>query len=153
MKRIYTILLCGILTIPSVAGHFRVNNQLTTNPAAKIYTTLQAAHDAAVNNDTIMVEGSPVTYGDNFTCTKKLYIKGPGYFLDENPGISANKLPAGLFGMYKFNGGSSGSVLMGIDHTYMIEISAGNITIRRCNLKYLAIVDGLQNIYISVGQP
>jgi len=149
MKRIYTILLCGIFTIPLVAVHFRVNNQLAANPAAKIYTTLQAAHDAAANNDTIIIEGSPVTYGDNFTCTKKISIKGPGYFLDENPGISANKLPARLGGMYKFNSGSSGAVVMGIDHTYMIDISVSNITIRRCNLQYLPINDGLQNIYIS----
>jgi len=154
MKKVFIIILffCGIMTVPLLSQSFRtyrVNNMLTQNPAAKIYTTVQAAHDAANNNDTILIEGSPVTYGDNFKCTKKLVIKGPGYFLDENPGISANKHAAQLGGQWEFNSGSSGSLLMGIVHAYMIVINVNDFTVRRSNLQYMPINQGMQNINVS----
>ncbi len=43
-KFFFVLLLSGLLVIPAGAVHFGVNNQLTANPAAKIFTTLQAAH-------------------------------------------------------------------------------------------------------------
>jgi hypothetical protein len=149
-KFFFILLLSGLLVIPAGAVHFRVNNQLTANPAAKIYTTLQAAHDAAANGDTIMVEGSPMIYGDVFTCTKKLFIKGPGYFLDENPGISANKLAAKFSNQFILQVGSSGTIIMGIVHqmSYM-SVNTDNITFRRCHLQLLATDNGVSNLTIS----
>jgi len=150
MKKIYTILICGMLAIPLMAVTYRVNNQLTVNPSAKIYTTLQAAHDAAVNGDTIMVEGSPLIYGDAFTCTKRLFIKGPGYFLDENPGISANKLAAKFNNQFILEDASSGTIIMGIVHqmSYM-SVNSDNITFRRCHLQLLATDNGVSNLTLS----
>jgi hypothetical protein len=142
-----TLLLCGLLTVPLTASTFRVNNKLTSNPAAKIYSAIQAAHDAAYNGDTLMIEGSAQTYS-GFTCTKKLVIKGPGYFLDENPGISANKLSAQIGEQNYFNVGSSGSLIMGIVITYSLNINDNNITVRRCNLLSLSI-STVENITIS----
>ena len=139
-----------MLAIPLMAVTYRVNNQLTANTSAKIYTDLQAAHNAAANGDTIMVEGSPLIYGDAFTCTKRLFIKGPGYFLDENPGISANKLAAQFTDQFNLDVGSSGTVIMGIVHqiSYM-NVNTDNITIRRCQIGLLPIKNGVSNLTIS----
>jgi hypothetical protein len=146
---IITLLLCGLFTVPLTASTFRVNNKLADNASAKIYSTLQKAHDAANNGDTIMVEGSSVLYSDIFTCTKRLVIKGPGYFLDENPGISANKLSANINGQIIFNSGSTGSLIMGIESTYLMSIYDDNITIRRCNFKASLQMHTQDNITIS----
>jgi len=150
MKKLCTILLCGLLTIPVLANSYRVNNQLTANPSAGIYTSLLAAHDAAASGDTIMVEGSPLVYDDAFTCTKKLVIKGPGYFLDENPGISANKLAAIFSNQLILEDGSSGTVLSGIVHQMnYLSVNTDNITIRRSQLQLLATENGVSNLTLS----
>jgi len=91
------VLLCILLTVPLLATTFRVNNKVSDNAGAKIYSTLEKAQEAASNGDTIMLEGSQDDYLTAFDLTKRLIIKGPGYFLDENPGISANKLPAVIY--------------------------------------------------------
>lgn len=150
MKKIYTFLICGIISFPLVASTYRVNNQLSNNPAVKIYTTLQAAHDAASSGDTIMVEGSPLVYGDAFTCTKRLVIKGPGYFLDENPGISANKLAARFSNQFNLEDGSSGTIFMGIVHQLSyLSVNTDNITFRRCQLELLATENGVSDLTLS----
>ncbi len=141
-----SVFLCGLFTVQITASTFRVNNKLTDNTSAKIYSTIQKAHDAAYNGDTIMIEGSAQSY-DGFTCTKKLVVKGPGYFLDENPGISANKLSAKSSTIY-FNSGSSGSVMMGIEITSNIYINDDNITVRRCNLYAIQLYTS-ENITVS----
>ncbi len=143
-----SVFLCELLTVQLMASTFRVNNKLSDNASAKIYTTLQKAHDAAYNGDTLMVDGSSQSYSSSFTCTKRLVIKGPGYFLDENPGISANKLSAKIGSDIYFNIGSAGSQIIGIESGYILHINDDNITVRRCKLLY-----GLQmyaeNINIS----
>jgi hypothetical protein len=150
MKKICTILGCVLLTIPLAGNTYRVNNQLTSNPSGKIYSRINDAHDVATTGDTILVEASPSDYAENLTITKKLVIKGPGYFLDENPGISANKLSAVIGGQIEFAEGSSGSVLMGIvDKTSFVNINTSNITIRRCNLVYTTAGNGVSNLVIS----
>jgi hypothetical protein len=152
MKKVFLIIFffCGVLTVPILAQAFRtyrVNNMLTQNPAAKIYTTVQAAHDAANNGDTILIEGSPVQYSGEFNCVKKLVIKGPGYFLHENPGISANKARAELW-MVTFGAGSAGSVIMGIECYYSLNINIDDITVRRCHLHGCSI-NPVKNVKIS----
>lgn len=144
-----SVLLCGLLTIPLMASTFRVNNKLADNVSAKIYTTIQKAHDAAYNGDTLMIDGSSESYNNGFTCTKKLVIKGPGYFLDENPGISANKLPAKISGNISFNDGSAGSMIIGIQSSNFLYISEDNISIRRCNIYGGLSIYTHENITIS----
>ena len=142
-----TLFLCGLLTVPLTASTYRVNNKLTDNPSAKIYSTIQAAHDAASVGDTLMIEGSSDEYSA-FTSTKRLVIKGPGYNLDENPGMSANKLSAKIGGQCSFNAGSVGSLIMSVVFTVYLYINDNNITVRRCNLLSLS-VSTAENITIS----
>jgi len=131
-----------------MAGTYRVNNKLTDNPTANIYSNLQDAHDAAYNGDTLMIEGSPDSY-TGLNCTKRLVIKGPGYYLDENPGISANKLAVFVYGEIVFNAGSNGSLIMGIRSGYSFIIYDDNITVRRCNIGYSVYLGNSENITLS----
>ena len=131
------VLLCILLTVPLLATTFRVNNKVSDNAGAKIYSTLQKAHDAASNGDTIMLEGSQDDYLTAFDITKQLIIKGPGYFLDDNPGISANKLPA-VVRYIDLMAGSKGSVFIGVSLPIVKVQSGGDdITFRRCFINYL----------------
>jgi hypothetical protein len=150
MKKTIILILFFYGMIPGIltAGTFRVNNKLTDNPSAKIYSDIQDAHDAAFNDDTLMIEGSSESYS-GFTCTKKLVIKGPGYYLDENPGLSANTLPARVSSAIYFYEGSDGSVIMGVDITGSIFLSDNNLTVRRCILGQTNISTNLENITIS----
>lgn len=54
-----------------------------------MFTSVQAAVDAAEVDDTILIAGSATSYG-HARVTKKLNFVGPGYFLQENsiPGIT-----------------------------------------------------------------
>lgn len=57
--------------------------------AVAMFTTLQAAYNAARDGDTIMVAGSPSTYANGFACYKRINFIGPGHRLAENgiPGV------------------------------------------------------------------
>jgi len=144
------ILFCGLLTIPLMAKTYRVNNRLSDNAAAKIYSTIQGAFNAASNGDTIMLEGSPDIYFASFQFNKKLIIKGPGFFLGENPGISANKLPA-VISSIGFYDGSKGSVLIGVtfDASVYFYNGSSNITFRRCYLSGTSWGNSNENITFS----
>ena len=83
MKKLLFFIVLGALLCNSLnAQHLhRVNNNTDFDAD---FTTLQAAVDAATNNDTIYVEGSATAY-DGATIDKPLTIVGPGYYLNENP--------------------------------------------------------------------
>jgi hypothetical protein len=117
----------------------RVNNTGIPTAAATpntvpIYTTIQAAHDAAVANDIIMVEPSGVEYG-SLNCSKKLFIYGNGYLLgppsaNQNPNLQANTANS-IISTINLNTGSSGSEISGISFSSM-SINDNNITVKRC---------------------
>ena len=144
------IFFCGLLTVPLMATTYRVNNRLSDNAAAKIFSTIQGAYDAASNGDTIMLEGSPDIYFASFSFDKKLIVKGPGFFLGENPDISANKLPA-IISSIGFYAGSKGSALIGLTFDSFVYFYSGssNITFRRCYLSGLNWGNDNENITIS----
>ena len=107
----FAALACACLFSNNVfAKIWRVNNNAGINAN---FTTLQAAHDGAASGDTLYVEGSSQTYG-SLTCSKKLCIIGPGYYLNENPGNQALGLTAQSASL-DFGAGSAGSELMGMN--------------------------------------
>ena len=108
---------------------WRVNN----NPGiAANFTTVQAAHDGAASGDTIHLEGSPNTYG-GLTCSKKLFIVGPGYFLDQHPNTQALQQSAQV-STVTLNVGSEGTVITGLDFRGSgIQVYSNDIVIRRNN--------------------
>lgn len=120
-----TVLLC--LPIALFAKIWRVDS----NPGnAADFRTLQAAHDGALDGDTLYVSGSPVNYG-SVTITKKLIIIGPGYFLSENDSTQALPNAASAANITLDDlGTSDGSVMMGISCSN-VYIKSDNVTIRR----------------------
>lgn len=100
------------------------------------FTEIQAAHDAAWAGDTIYVHSSGSSIYKKVTVSKKLYIIGPGYFLDENPNTQVDVRPA-ICNSFLFNSGSEGSLLSGFEINVTtsyyddININADNIIIKR----------------------
>jgi len=101
-----------------------------------MYSTLQAAHNAAASGDIIYIEGSGAFYA-GATITKRLTIIGPGYLLAENYPSFADVRP-GEFAFNAndifFNAGSEGSILTGCSgfiNGLEVKINVSNITITR----------------------
>jgi hypothetical protein len=97
-----------------------------------VYTTAQAAHDAAAANDIVIIEPSVTSYGD-LTLTKPLKIYGNGYFLDINTELKADQRSS-LLGTVSFNTGSSGSSVYGIETNSLYVYGVSNINIQRCRI-------------------
>ncbi len=85
-----------------------VNNNLN---GPGIFSTIQAAHDAAANGDTLYLAASPTGYA-GATFTKKLAVFGAGMRPIEKKENSASSF---LISGIALNSGSDGSQLVGID--------------------------------------
>ena len=137
MKNIFTTLLAALLLLGTCVAQAqtirRVNNTGTAVTGVNVYTTLQAAHDAASSGDIIYLEPSGISYGD-LTCVRPLTIIGNGYFLQQNAGLQLDTREAIIGNLY-FNNGSAGSRVTGcvIQASYLI-VNASNITIERNQL-------------------
>jgi hypothetical protein len=147
-KTVFPVLLMyGLFSNTLLASTYRVNNNLADNPSAGIFSGIREAHDAASAGDTLIIAGSSEYY-DTLTCTKRLFIKGPGYFLDENPGRSINKLSAKVYCIY-FNSGSEGTVVTGLELPLGAFINDNYITVQRCRSGHIEIADSIENTTIK----
>ena len=129
MKKFFLFAALIFVSVSSFAKIWRVNNNVgvTAN-----FTSLQAAHDGAAAGDTLYLESSPTSYGA-VTCSKKLYIIGTGYFLDQNLNLQAFTLPSKVDQIY-LNAGSTGSVVEGLSFNGSgVSISVSDVVIRRNN--------------------
>lgn len=148
-KSLFMLLALAMFGVQIQADVLRVNN---ITGAGAAYTTLQDAHDAASNGDTLAIDAS-LTYG-NIVVTKQLVIIGPGYFLGENSDTQANISPAGV-DVITFNSGSEGSLVTGLWIKERIFVNVSNIVIQKNLLKtnysaYLIQIDtGLNNTIIK----
>ncbi len=114
--------------------------------ATHMYSTLQAAHDAASSGDTIYVRGAadyPI-----LTVSKQLHFVGPGYFLAENLDTRADNTHAQINGL-TCNPGSSGSSFTGLYFKGQATIEDSNITLKRCRF----FADSTDNIQILKNSP
>ena len=137
MNKHLLFLLFALLALVSQAASAqtirRVNNTSGVT-GTNIYTTIQDAHNAAVDGDIIQLEPSTVSYG-NLTCTKRLRIVGPGYFLGANqpPPLQATT-QAAIVGYVYFNtvgtASSSNSSISGVTATG-IDINTSTVTVQR----------------------
>lgn len=129
MKKFYIILVVFFsLSHAQVSAKiWRVNN---IPGIAADFTSLIDAHNAATSGDTIHLEPSPYGYSA-LTCSKKLFIVGAGYFLDENLNTQAQNQTSQLAGLV-FNVGSEGSIVTGIDFNGgYVHVYCNDIVIRR----------------------
>ena len=150
MKNLSSLLFVLLLAVASQLASAqtirRVNNNGITG--TNIYATLQLAHDAAVSGDIIQVEPSTTAYAA-LVISKQLSIVGTGYFLSQNapPTLQATAFPATI-GQVVFAGGSTGTVISGLESNGSFYVEANNITIQRCktvgyiNLGYTLVTDG-----------
>jgi len=115
------------------------------------FTSPQAANDDArvLHGDVLCVAGCQTSYGDA-TFTKRLIVRGPGYFLSENKpelnSYSAATLGAVTFtstpgGPFEDPSSSAGSVMMGINAERYGAIYVNDVTIQRCRMAY-ALIQG-----------
>jgi len=132
MKYILTIFLTLIVLTSGMAQTVRRVNNGSGITGTNVYTTLQAAHDAASANDIIIVE--PITgsgtYGD-LTATKPLKIYGNGYFLDVNTELKKDTRESDVGTIY-FNTNSGGSEIYGIYAPSISIHGVSNVTVSRC---------------------
>jgi hypothetical protein len=101
------------------------------------YSDFQAAHDASIAGDTIMMmPGTRFASGN--TLSKKLVIIGPGYFLSQNAGLQANTL--GMDSAYSTitinDAAASGSSFIGCTFSYggvlVTGVNISDISFIRC---------------------
>jgi len=119
---------------PLHAKVFRVNNNTTIDAP---YVSFTSALNSASNFDTIYLEGSVTAYG-NLILTKPVVVMGTGYFLQDNPQTQADYIQSTV-GNIIFENGSSGSIIMGLVVTGIIEIKVGDIIIKRNHLNDIGI--------------
>ncbi len=117
-----------LLTSLSYARIWRLDKNDGNNPD---FTTLaDAVADAEVlDSDTLYIAGHTDSYGAA-TIEKKLYIFGPGYFLDENPETQIMPISA-YIGNVTFNYGSEGSMFTGFVCNSKVTANADNVIIKR----------------------
>lgn len=156
-----TILAAGLCACFSLqAAILTVDN----NPGAvAMYKTFQAAHDAASDGDTILISGSPLSYGTG-SVKKRLNIVGPGYHLDWNPsipGILRQSAKIGLEFRRDSTSSASGTRVQGFDldiggggSPYVWgdletggSVPAGNIMIEKCEIRTTGTDNGLATRY------
>ena len=114
-----------------------VNNNLNRPTGANVYSTLQAAIDAAVAGDIIQIVGSPTSYG-SANVTKRLSIFGIG--LNPNKDIPVKSTMDYLNLQNTNSANSSGSVVSGINPSTIsvgyvpsgVAVALNNITIEKC---------------------
>ena len=109
MKKLTRILFSfALVTTVAPAATWTVDNNIS-RPAD--FRTVQEAVDAAATNDTILLVGSPDSYG-SLTLAKRVTIRGPGYFLTSN-GVEGWGDTAKL--AVTVTSGASGARLEGLD--------------------------------------
>ncbi len=109
MKRLLLAFCCLLFSSAAVeAKIWRVNNN--TGVVAD-FTTVQAAHNAAANGDTIHLEPSINSYGD-LSMSKRLVIISTGQFVINNPGFQFDPKVAFVGTINISNTAANNSVLM-----------------------------------------
>lgn len=136
MRKIAILILLTYLfcTFEGIAQTIRRVNNNPGVTGINVYTTIQAAHDAAVTGDMIYVEPSNTSYG-SITVYKSLKIYGNGYFLSNNTNVPEDNRLSSISTII-FDEGSDNSLLMGIS-VGSITIAAPNITITKCSSGYI----------------
>lgn len=118
MKNVFTLLCLLFLSLTAQATVLTLNNN---NPTPGQYTTFAAAHTAAAAGDTILVHGSPLTYGVA-VISKKLAIIGPGHKPNTPSGLPAT------FDQIAISNNLVGVRLSGLRIAYITGVSSQSLT-------------------------
>ncbi len=136
-----TIIVFSVLYLACLVAGAQTIRRVNNNPGVtgvNVYSSAQAAHDAAAANDILLIEPSDTDYGD-LILTKPLKIYGNGYFLDVNTELRADDRNS-EFSSIKFSTGSDGAEVYGIVASSVIYIfGVSNIRISRCLIATLRV--------------
>lgn len=139
MKKLL-ILSAMCMAMTAQATVLRVSN--VTNSGAP-YATIPAAIAAAVEGDTIMVDGSPDAYSENtggygayVIINKRLVLMGPGYLLTQNGVQSNGDQPATISAPLRVTADGAGSIIQGFNLTSdnALDIVGSNAVVTRCKI-------------------
>jgi len=158
MKLSYTLFLLVFSYCTISATTYRVSNVPNDDPD---FTNLIDAHAIARSGDTLLIEGSDVSYG-RLTMTKKLVIIGTGYFLDQNTGNSVGitaKIDQVVLDpsiTSNLNSGASGSELIGLQISTPnanpnIGINVNDVIVKKCLTGDIRILASTVNNEFAVG--
>ena len=106
------------------ADTLRVNNVAS---AGAQFTSIEDAIEAASEGDIIIVEASETSYGD-IIVNKKVTLKGPGYFLQEN-GISNEGVATATCDNVSI--GAEGATITGMVIDRELKMRANNLVVTR----------------------
>jgi hypothetical protein len=128
---------CGMAFGAQATIHQVDNN----NNSPGVFTTIQAANDAAAPNDTLYIHASPTVY-DGADITKPLVIIGEGALPDKNYQFETEVSASGIDFTFSSSGlsNASGSRMYGIRTNVNFDRNAGttaavsNIIVSRCRL-------------------
>lgn len=132
MKKLILIFLLAISYSTFAQTIRRCNNNLGVS-GVNVYTTIQAAHDAAVVGDIVYVEPSIVSYG-GLTCIKRLTIIGNGWadsYGNVTPNPPANPINS-IIDFVNVNAGSQDSKFIGLTFTNQSFGRVSNFSFDRC---------------------
>lgn len=124
-----TLLLAAILSLPAFAT-IRYCDSNTNNTLTGVFRTVQAAHDASNNGDTIYVAGN----FDTLRHTKRLTWVGTGYNLSNTTNTQVSLIGANITTTV-LEPGSENSMFVGIRFYasyWALTVNCSNVTIRRC---------------------
>ena len=141
------MLLLAAISI-AVAANARILRVSNVSGSSAPYSTIEAAHDAASAGDTIMVDGSPTRYGENYTITltKKVVLIGPGYWLVSN-GIMEEGASTAFISTLTLK--AAGTVVKGMNITSSLNVQASNVVINRCHIGGIDITRACDNVVIN----
>ncbi len=146
MRTLSIVLAIGLIASTGFGQTIRRVNNNPGVTGVNVYTTPQAAHNAAAANDIILIEPSSTTYG-NLILTKPLKVFGNGYFLDVNQELKADARSSTM-GSIVFDTGSGGSEIQGLELTSSPSVTVAgvsNITVKRCRTYYTVSISTRNN--------
>lgn len=142
MKKLFAFL-CILLSVTSFAQTTRiVDHNFNAPTGPHIYSTLQAAVDAANAGDTIQIQPSPNAYG-NVSINKQLVLVGIGFNVQKDIPLSSVMGTITLTNNADNTSNSSGTVITGLQFTYLYPglrtgatYTLDNIKVYNCRFSY-----------------
>ncbi len=140
MKKILFMMVATSIAMAAQAKILRVSN---VEGSSALYKNINAAINAAEEGDTIMVDASPMTYG-NVSVTKRVVLLGPGYWLQENGIIQEGGETAEAdMSIYV-----DGVVIKGFTLGESIYIHGARTVVNRCKVGKIELHNGANNCII-----
>jgi len=146
MKKVQLFVLVFFILIGS--SHATVRTVSNDPAGGAQYSSLQAAYNAAVNGDTLLLEGTNIDYGLTNAWAKSLVVIGIGFNPQKQSPRLTRILNASGFGRFELAAGANGSKFYGIfftgnyaNQTIHLNSTVSNILFENCKFLYSLILN------------